>query len=134
MDNVYKEKLSNLSMLIQLARADKNLDDIEIEFYLRVAKRLGVFKEDYEKVFHGGYEFTPPKNEVERVVLFHSLVILAYIDDKIEDSEIHFCYELGLKLGLNTSAVRDILTKLKEEPKVAIDPKRVDKVFKSFLN
>lgn len=134
MENTYKEKLSSLGMLIELAKKDKELEDIEIEFYLRIAKRLGVQREDYENVFHNGFEFIPPKHEITRVVLFHNLVLLIYIDNKIDDKEIKFCHELGLKLGLNTSAVHDILTKLKEDPKIAIDPKRVDKVFKSFLN
>lgn len=134
MENIYKQKLSNLSMLMQIAKADSNVEDIEIEFYLSVANRLGVRKEDYEKVFYNGHEYAPPKDEVSRVVLFHNLILLIYIDNNIDGREIHFCHDLGLKLGLNTSAVRDILTKLKEDPKVAIDPQRVDKAFKSFLN
>ena len=101
---------------------------------MRVAKKLNVLEEDYGNVFMGNYEFVPPQYEFKRIVLFHNLLLLIYIDGDIDEREIRFCHDLGLKLGLNPAAVLDILTKLKEQPQIAIDPFRVNRVFKRYYN
>jgi hypothetical protein len=134
MDNSYKEKLSTLSMLVQLVNADNVIEDVELHFLIRVANKLEVKEEDYTQLFNKKFEFTPPQREVKRVVLFHNLLLLAYCDKHIDEKEIRFCYDIGLKLGLNTFAIHDILTKLKDQPQVGIDPFRVDRVFKRYYN
>ncbi len=134
MDRKYQEKLGKLSLLIQMAKKDGCLDDVEIEFFIRIAKRLKVAQADYEKVFRGEYVNVLPKYDFQRIPLFHSLLLMIYADGKIDDKEIHFCHELGIKLGLNSSAILDILNKLKEQPQVAIDPLRVKDIFKRYYN
>ena len=121
-------------MIVQLAKADDILDDLEIGFFIRVAKKLNVLKADYENVFKGNFEFAPHQYESKRIVLFHNLLLLIYVDGEIDDAEIHFCHDLGLKLGLNAMAIQGILTKLKEQPQIAIDPYRVNRVFKKYYN
>jgi uncharacterized tellurite resistance protein B-like protein len=134
MEKSYKEKLSTLCMLVKIIKADNHIKDEELSFFIRVAKTLKVSEEDYTHVFENEQEFAPPKREVSRVVLFHNLLLLAYIDKKIGKEEIQLCHEMGLKLGLNSAAVTDILNKLQEQPQAAIDPFRIDRVFKRYLN
>ncbi|HBH47768.1 MAG TPA: hypothetical protein DDX98_03975 [Bacteroidales bacterium] len=134
MEESYKEKLSTLSALAQIITVDGKIEDKELELYLAVAKRLEVSTEDYTRIMSGNITFEPPEKFSKRVVLFHNLLLMAYADKHIDDLEIQFCYELGLKLGLNSAAVRDILEKMEEQPQVGIDPYRVDRVFKRYYN
>lgn len=134
MDISYQEKLSTLKMLAQLINIDNKARDEELTFYVRVAKKMGVTSEDYTKVFHNEYHFVLPEMEYKRIVLFHNLLLLAYSDAEIDEKEIHFCHEMGLKFGLNTFAIQDILLKLKEQPQIGIDPFRVNRVFKRYYN
>lgn len=134
MKESYKEKLGTLSILAQIITADDHIKDEELHFFVRVAKKLNVSEEDYTKVMQGKHAFKPPKQEYKRVVLFHNILLLVYIDKVIDEREIQFCHDLGLKLGLNAAAVENILKKLEEQPQVGIDPFRVDRVFKRYYN
>ena len=134
MDRRYKEKLSHVKMLFQVVKADGHSSKEELEFVLRISARLGLSKEDVYKVLKDDIEYTPPIHESSRVVLFHQLLILIYIDGVIDEKELGFVQELSLKLGLSPYAVKEVLTKLYNDPETGIDPKGVSDLFKIFNN
>ncbi len=109
MDRRHKEKLSHLHMLIQMIRSDKESNDLELEYMLRIAARLNLSKEDVLHVLEEEVEFCPPIHEHQRIVLFHQLLILIYIDGKIDEKELGFAQGLGLKMGLILMQLRKFL-------------------------
>jgi uncharacterized tellurite resistance protein B-like protein len=134
MNSIYQKKLSHLSLLFQVIRSDNEIADMELKYLLRIAHRLGLSGKDVEYVTKEKVPFLPPITEGQRLVLFHQILILIYIDGKIDPKELDFIKELGLKLGLNPYAVRDILVRLRNNPEEGIDPKKITDIFRSFNN
>ena len=132
MENSNNEELSTFHLLVKVAKADGDVSYEELDFIYRIAARLKISKEARDKVLSDQYSFNPPKEEGKRIVIFHKLLLLAYSDNKIDKKEIQVCHNLGLKLGLNTTVVSEILKILEKDPEAAIDPKRILKMFNSF--
>ena len=134
MDKQYQQKLSHISLLLQVINSDGEVSDNELEYVSRIAKRMGLSGADLKKIVNEKIDFDPPVHEHKRIVLFHQLLILIYIDGKIDEKELGFVSELGFKLGLNPYAIKEILAKLYENPEEGIDPKNITDTFKNFNN
>lgn len=136
MDRKYQEKLSHINDLIQLARVDGYQSKIETNFIDSVADRLGVEKQDLEdlKTEKLKIKFSPPRYEYEIIPQFHRIVLLMGIDRMIYKEEVNFCRELGLKLGLNPSAVNEIIDKMIFYPNNIIPADELETIFKKYYN
>jgi uncharacterized tellurite resistance protein B-like protein len=113
---------------------DREISDLELQYMLRIADRLGLSSEDVNRVIKEEIPFSPPIHESTRLVLFHQLLILIYVDGKIDKKELEFLKGLGLKLGLNPYAVSEILEILKNNAEEGIDPKKITEIFKNYNN
>lgn len=134
MESQHQRKLSHLSILFRAIRTDKEISDIELQYMLRIAHRLGLSSEDVDRVISEEIPFSPPIHESNRLVLFHQLLILIYVDGKVENIELDFVKELGLKLGLNPYAVNEVLDVLRNNAEEGIDPKKITNIFRSYNN
>lgn len=134
MKSQHQRKLSHLSILFQAIRKDREISDIELQYMLRIADRLGLSSEDVNRVIKEDIPFTPPIHESNRLVLFHQLLILIYVDGKIDNNELEFLKELGLRLGLNPYAVSEVLEMMKKNAEDGIDPKKITEIFKNYNN
>ncbi|MFW5762044.1 MAG: hypothetical protein ACOCXH_13800 [Cyclobacteriaceae bacterium] len=136
MEREYKEKLSHLNDLIRLSRIDGYESSIESNFIESVAERLGVSGRDLDDLKNGQIEvdFFPPKYEYQIIPQFHRIILLMGIDRMIYKEEIHFCMELGLRMGLNPNAVKEIVDKMIFYPNNIIPAEELESIFKKYYN
>lgn len=130
----YKEKLSILTELIKLARADKEIRDVEYAFLSNVAEMLNIEHADFEKLFNDHIEFTPPKLEADRIIQFHRLVLLMNVDKESSQKEIDHIRTIGIRMGLNPSATEAVLQEMNNYENKVVPPERLIEIFKTFHN
>ena len=128
------EKLSLLTQLIKLAKADKQERDLEYDFLLILAERLGVDKEQFDQLFADYIEYSPPPLEADRILQFHRLVLLMNIDGESHKSEKRFLQMTGVVMGLNPVAVTAILEEMRSHENMVIPPDRLIEIFKVHHN
>ena len=136
MDDNQAEKLSHINDLIQLMMIDGEESHMEMNFINSIADRLGVNREDVEKIKSGELEikFSTPRHENELIEQFHRLTLLMGIDKMIYKEEITFCFELGVRMGLNYSAIMEVLRSSVTNPAHIIQKDEMKKIFNKYSN
>ncbi len=129
-----KEKLSILTELIKLARADNEVKQEEYDLLLTVAESLGVAKDDFDQLFNKYVEFDPPPFEMRRIEQFYRMVLLANVDLEVSSTEIENMKEAGLKLGLHPDAIEMVLDEMKKNELGMIPPEQLIQIFKVHHN
>ena len=127
MDDLYQEKISHLNDLIKLSRIDGQESVNEIHFINAISDRLGVSREDLEKIRKRNDDiiFTPPQNIYQLMMQYHRI---------IAESEMEFCMDLGIKMNLKPEAIRDILELAIETPRHIIAIEEIEKIFYKYYN
>jgi len=136
MEREYQEKISHLNDLVQLARIDGHESLLETNFINSVADRLGIERNDLEDIKNDAVpvEFVPPRFEYQVIPQFHRLVLLMGIDRMIYREEVNFLTDLGLRMGLNLHAVREVLEKMIYYPNNIIPAEEMESIFKKYYN
>jgi len=134
MNNALKEKLSLLTELIKLAKADQDVRTEEFEFLYAIAKQLEVSDTDFKRLFDEYIEFTPPKNEMDRIVQFQRLVLMMNVDRSVSDKEINHVRHIGIRLGLVPRATDEVLKAMREHENGMLPPEKLIGIFKTFHN
>ncbi|MDN5201896.1 hypothetical protein QQ008_10995 [Fulvivirgaceae bacterium BMA10] len=132
MENTYNEKLSHISDLVKLSRADNDESQLENIFIEKIAKKLGVSKIDLDRIKNDEIGFHPPKFEFEAIPQFHRLIILMGIDFRVDEAEVSFCRELGIRLGLNPTAVNEVLDVMQKQPSKMMSPITMNEIFRKY--
>lgn len=132
----YQEKLSHLKDLINLSKIDGNESHMEMNFINAVSDRLGVKRTDLEKLKSGELKikFSTPKSENLVIEQFHRVILLIGIDKLITRDEINFCFELGIKMGLNYQAITEVLRKVVVSPAHLMPKDELENIFRKFSN
>ncbi len=134
MNHSLKEKLSLLTELIKLAKADQEVRTSEFEFLYAISKQLDVSDEDFKRLFDEHIEFTPPKNELDRIVQFQRLVLMMNVDQSVSNSEIDHVRNIGMRLGLAPRATDEVLKAMREHENGMLPPEKLIGIFKTFHN
>jgi hypothetical protein len=129
-----KERLSLLSDLIRLAKADGEVQNIEFDLMLQMAIQLGVTTEEFKSLFEKYIDEVPPKLESDRIIQFHRLVLLMNVDEEAEIQEIEYIKHAGIKMGLNPLATNHILRIMYDYPKRIIPTQKLIEIFKLYHN
>lgn len=131
-----EKKLSHLNDLIRLSRIDGDESHIESSFIDTVAERLGVDKEEVRKIKSGEIDikFSTPMRENDVIDQYHRLILLMGIDKAIYHEEVQFCFELGIKMGLNTNAIGEVLRKIVRKPEYILQRDEFEKIFRKYSN
>jgi hypothetical protein len=129
MDSEKLEKLSLLTELIKLARVDKEVREIEYQFLLAIAAQLKVDPVDFNKLFEEYIEFTPPKDEFNRILQLQRLILLMNVDLESSEKEILHIKEVAINMGLNYLAVKEVLRRMHEFPNKLIPPNILIEIF-----
>ena len=132
--NDHQEKLSLLSQLVKLARADEEVKESEFTFLSSIASQLGVSQEEFKGIFDEYIDFEPPAFEFDRIVQLQRLVLLMNVDLEIDNNELYIIKNLGMKLGLNVLAIEEVLEVMHEYPNKMLPPERLIGIFKAFHN
>ncbi len=128
------EKISLLSDMIAFAIVDSELHDKEYDFILLLSNELGIEKSAFLDLFRKRDKIIPIKNQFSRIVHFYQLSLLMYCDEiihKYEDVSIH---KIGLRLGLNPTAMNRVLDLMKCAPNHIIAPEKLICIFEEQLN
>lgn len=132
--NSHHEKLSLMSQLVKLARADKEVKESEYQFLQSIAFQLGIHEVDFKSLFEKYIDFVPPQLEFERIVQFHRLVLLMNVDQDTNEKEILTIKNLGMRMGLHPLAIAEVLDKMHTYPNKILPPEKLISIFKAFHN
>ena len=128
------ERLSLLTELIKLARADREVRELEFEFLLLLADQMGITKAEFLQLFEDYIAFHPPKLEFERIIQLHRLVLIMNVDQEADESEKNHIREVGIRMGLHPMATEKVLEMMCEFPNGMIPPDTLISIFKTYHN
>ncbi len=128
------EKLSILTELIKLARADNQIKNEEYKFLHAMTRLLKIDKSQLDTLFTKYIDFTPPSFEVDRILQFQRLVLLANVDLEIVSTEIEMLKEAGLRLGLNSDAIENVIIEMKKHKNGIVPTNRLIEIYKVYHN
>jgi hypothetical protein len=134
MNNNHKERLSLLKELIKLAKSDSNIRQEEHDFLLAIADQLNISREEFDSLFDQYIEFTPPKNEFDRIIQFQRLVLLMNVDRHIDSNELLSIKNMGIRLGLHPRATEEVLNRMYKHENHVVPPEELIEIFKTFQN
>ena len=132
--NSENNKESLIKQLINLAKADDEIKEIEFQFILSLAAQMGLSRADLKKLFEEHIEFDPPKLEVDRIVQFQRLILLMNVDLEIDKDEINYIKDLGIRMGLHPSATNEVLRVMHEYKNKIVPPDRLIGIFRTYHN
>jgi len=128
------EKLSLLSEMIEFARIDKNLKEIEYQFLLGVSKQLDIAKTDFEYLLDNPVTYVHLKSHSERIVQFHRLMLLMNLNEEMSKREIVKLHNFGLRMGLGHEAISRVLDLMGSFPNKIVPPDFLIDIFKTQYN
>jgi uncharacterized tellurite resistance protein B-like protein len=129
-----EDKLGLLKQLILVANADGKIKEAEYQLLLGLAAQMGVSKEEFEKVFETGVEISLPKNDADRILQFHRMILMLNVDADASPVEIDMVRKMGIMLGLNPQAIELVLEEMKTYPNNLIPPDRMVQIFTKYMN
>lgn len=129
-----KEKLSILSEMIEFAKVDGQIKELEFNFLLGVAQQLGVDREKFNSLFISDAEHVVPKSQAERILQFHRLVLLMNVDQEKKELEVTKIHNIGLGMGLPSMAIHRVLAVMDDYPGGVVPPKVLIDIFKVHYN
>jgi len=132
--NEKNEKLSLLTQLIKMARVDQEVRESEFQFLSAIAVQIGISLTDFEKLFDEYIEFQAPVFEFDRIVQLQRLVLMMNVDQTIDEKELYYIKNIGMKLGLNPLAVAEVLDTMHEYPNKMLPPEKLISIFRTFHN
>lgn len=128
------EKLSILSELIKLSKVDNKNREEEYSFISMIADTLAVSKDQLDALFKEYAKYAPPQLEINRIIQFQRLILLANVDMEVDDSEKDLIYKAGIRLGLRPESIKSVLIKMKEYPGGMIPEDKLIGIFKTYHN
>lgn len=132
--NLYEQKISLLTEMIEFARVDGELHERELEFLALVANELKIDKDDFVNLFRKHHDIQVIKSEAQRIHQFYRLALLMQSDGVLHEKENISIHELGINMGLSPSAMDRILDMMKASPTGMLDPQDILNTFKEQHN
>lgn len=123
-------KLGLLSDMIALARTSEGVNETEYNFLLAVADQMGISESEVRELANSKPKHVILKNEFERILHFHRLVLLMNVDQDTSKKELLIVKNFGLRLGLHQEAVNKVLEVMDNYPNKIIPPEVLINIFK----
>ncbi len=97
----HKKNMSHFANIVRLALTDNIITEGEQKLLDRLAKRLGIHKEEYKDIVknHHKYPINPPVSYNERIERLYNLTQMIYADDKVNSSEVFLLRRIVVGLG-----------------------------------
>ena len=132
------KKKTLIALLVYLNKSDNRNHSNELKFIEEVAGHMGLGEEDVYDIRQGkqDFEFTLPKMEDERMMFFMHVIHLMRIDNVIAPEEEHVAHEIGLRLGISSMLVSDLIRDYRHEIATGqkISASHVEGTIKKYLN
>lgn len=123
-----QEKLSNVSQLIEIAKADGIMNPAEVSYIFWVAKEYGVSELELSRLIAETAPLSRPLGLRDRVKQFHRCVTMMIIDNHIAEEEIARCQTIGQDLGLTNDKVKLALQEVIDAETIP-EPNRFYQIF-----
>lgn len=128
------EKLGLLAQLVQMAQADKEVREAEFQFLFSLAAQMEIGKDDFLRLFEENIDFEPPRLEGDRIVQFQRLILLMNVDLEIDEREMSYIREVGLRMGLQPKATNTVLQEMHNYENKIVPPARLIEIFSAYHN
>lgn len=128
----FDEKKCYVASLIKMAKIDSNFRMAENMWLNFVAMSMGISPNELEEISNNleKFSFMAPKEESERFFMFFRLIQLMKVDLKIDEQELTYCRELGLRLNILPTKVDEALRFATEHEKDLITYEDVLEIIK----
>ncbi len=133
-DKEKDEKRQLLEQLIKMAQADDDSKSIEFEFLVLLVTQMGISKAELIELFEQYIELNPPKLEHQRILLFQRLVLMMNSDNLMDQNEMSYLRQLGIRMGLHPMASEEVLRIMNDFPNKTVPSDRLIEIFKTFHN
>lgn len=131
-----REVNQHLNNLVALAKQDGNIDQHEMAYLWKIAKKNGYEHDEFlgllEEAETG--EFHAPKNDAERFEQLFELVELMRADGHIDEKELDFCIEVAGKFGFRKAITGVAVRKLAVDLDNGLDKEAIRQDFQNFLS
>ena len=132
-----KNQKQHLENLVYFAWVDKDFDQKEKDYIMKVGLRLGLEANEVKKIIETPpiSNFVLPDSEVLRYILFDDILNIICADKKITDEENNETIRIAKELGFDTSIADNLLTNLKKHIELGFDENFISNSLKqvSFL-
>jgi len=115
-----KEKLN---ILINLAAADKIIDDREAKTIHMIGKAGGIAKDEIDEMMKRPHAIgdLSTLSEDQKFENLYQLIQLMKSDGQVFKSEIHFCEGVAEKLGYKKDVISELAAKVYSDPSITSD-------------
>ncbi|MFN6945224.1 MAG: TerB family tellurite resistance protein [Cytophagaceae bacterium] len=130
-----KAQKSHLKNIINLAKADGYMSDLEIDYIFRLGEKMKFSAEEIEDLIEDSASniFVKPSNDSERFDQLFDLVSLMLADGIIEDSEMDFCIDMAKRMGVRNSITGVLVRKIVMDQQNGIAKNEIKEQTKNFL-
>ncbi len=113
-NNERDRHLSHIQNLIDVAHADGNVDEKEMELIISISAKYDITRDDVMELTEKRktVQFSPPSSYSAKVKLLEDLVKVMVVNKEIDDKEIEICKSLALKLHLSPVIIDDLVMNL----------------------
>ncbi|HEX6226389.1 MAG TPA: hypothetical protein VFZ52_18345 [Chryseolinea sp.] len=129
-----QQKVSHLRALYHLACADKIFTDVEALYIKNVAEHMGIPLDQLSSLDPYEPSLELPDREYKNYVLFHRLALIVMIDNALNERERHYCFNLGIKMGLHPNAIGEIIDYIESAGTSDSKASEVMAIFKKYLS
>ncbi|MCB9223504.1 MAG: hypothetical protein R2780_04945 [Crocinitomicaceae bacterium] len=129
-----QEKRSIISELIELSKVDGEVSEVEIQLIKTMGNMIGLSDAEILDCFKNPAPFDPETSPFDRIVQFHRLVLLMNIDGVVSASELNHLRLVGVKMGLNSNAIDEVLTRMYDFPNNLIPPDVLIAIYQKYMN
>jgi uncharacterized tellurite resistance protein B-like protein len=131
---MYEEKKNLLLEMIAFATVDGHLHKKEYDFLFLIANAFEIEKEGFNDLFHQEAPNQIIRSEFSRIQHFYRLALLMHSDGVLHDKEINTIHQISIAMGLNPTATKRVLEKMKITPNTTLAPEVLLQIFNEQHN
>lgn len=127
--------LSQMKLLINLAKVDGQVADKEKHFLISIGRANGIYPDEIYPLFTQIHEVVVPDDlsDHEKFDLIYSLIQLMKLDERMYREEIAFCGEVAAKLGYNKQVMFELLSQVRSAGMDTNELESLKKITQQFL-
>ncbi len=126
--------LSLLSDLVYIVKADGKITQSELDFLMRIAKRMKISTEQVKDLFTNPLPTKTNFTEIEKITQFQKMVLLMNVDGETHPKEIEAIKNYGLAMGIRPTVIDHVLLKMEDYPDKIIPPQELIHLFQKYYN
>lgn len=127
-----KQDKEHFTHLIQIALADGQIENSELEMLYRAGNKMGLTKEEINGLLEDSKKsaFIPPYELSKRFGQLYDIVKMVYADGQVNNNEMRLATSLAIKLGFAEAEIPFILTLLINGVKTGEDEEELLALYK----